>query len=79
MGVEYRPHWLSENSESIIFTIKVLVFLDLFAVAILVPLLPSYFRNLGISTELYGLVSSVYSAAQVIFFFAFLILNRHIL
>lgn len=46
--------------------LKFLVFLDFFAVSLIVPLLSSYFRDAGVDTKLYGLISSLYSASQLI-------------
>ena len=41
------------------------VFLDLIAVSLVVPLLPARFKELGVSTKTYGLISSTYSLAQI--------------
>ena len=41
------------------------VFLDMLAVSFFVPLLPFYWKQLGIRPELLGFVSSVYSLSQV--------------
>ncbi|CAM9537308.1 unnamed protein product, partial [Choristocarpus tenellus] len=51
---------------SVINSVKLLVFIDMLSVAIVVPLLSSYFKDLSISTELYGLMSSAYSFAQIL-------------
>ncbi|CAM9417974.1 unnamed protein product, partial [Sphacelaria rigidula] len=40
--------------------------IDMLSVALLVPLLSSYFRDLDISPELYGLMTSAYSLAQIV-------------
>jgi MFS family permease len=45
---------------------KLLTAIDFLAVAIVVPLLSSYFRDLDISTERYSLMSSAYSLAQLV-------------
>lgn len=44
---------------------KVVVFLDFFGVALVVPLLTSYFRDAGIDTKLLGVMSSLYSVSQI--------------
>lgn len=46
--------------------LKVLIFLDFFAVAMVVPLFSNYFRDIGITSTQYSYISSVYSAAQII-------------
>jgi MFS family permease len=46
--------------------LKVLVFIDFMAVALVVPTLSSYFRDAGMNTQSYGLISSLYSSAQLI-------------
>ncbi|CAM9193978.1 unnamed protein product [Chrysoparadoxa australica] len=46
--------------------LRVIVFLDFLGVAAVVPLLSSYFRALNVSVELFGLVTSAYSAAQIV-------------
>ncbi|CAM9471175.1 unnamed protein product [Ectocarpus fasciculatus] len=46
--------------------VKVLLFVDMLSVALVVPLLSSYFRDLSISTEQYGLMSSAYSLSQIV-------------
>eukprot|EP00752_Nemacystus_decipiens_P002470 g2326.t1 len=46
--------------------VKLLVLVDMFSVALVVPLLSSYFRDLNISTEQYGLLSSAYSLSQIV-------------
>ncbi|CAN0307900.1 unnamed protein product, partial [Ectocarpus sp. 12 AP-2014] len=45
---------------------KILLFVDMLSVALVVPLLSSYFRDLNISTEQYGLMSSAYSLSQIV-------------
>jgi MFS family permease len=49
----------------LLFWIKVVVFLDFFGVALVVPLLTSYFRDAGIDTKLLGVMSSLYSVSQI--------------
>ncbi|CAM9784635.1 unnamed protein product [Ectocarpus sp. 6 AP-2014] len=46
--------------------VKVLLFVDMLSVALVVPLLPSYFKDLNISTEQFGLMSSAYSLSQIV-------------
>ena len=41
------------------------VFLDFLGVALVVPLLTSYFRDAGINTKLLGILSSIYSISQI--------------
>jgi MFS family permease len=48
-----------------LFWIKVVVFLDFFAVSLVVPLLSAYFRDAGVDTKLYGLITSLYSVSQL--------------
>lgn len=42
------------------------VFLDMLAVSFFVPLLPFYWRSLGVRPELLGFVSSVYQLSQIV-------------
>lgn len=42
------------------------VFIDLFAVSLVVPQLPIRYRELGVSPVVIGLLGSVYSATQII-------------
>jgi MFS family permease len=42
------------------------LFLDLFSVALVVPLLPIIYKELGGSTEMWGLMASVYSISQIV-------------
>jgi MFS family permease len=49
----------------LLFWMKVVVFLDFFGVALVVPLLTSYFRDAGINTKLLGVLSSLYSVSQI--------------
>jgi MFS family permease len=51
---------------NLLLFIKLLVFFDFFAVSLVVPLLSSYFRDAGIDTKLYGLISSLYSLSQLV-------------
>lgn len=53
------------TNNSLLLWIKVIVFLDFFGVALVVPLLTSYFRDAGISTKLLGFLSSLYSISQI--------------
>ena len=46
--------------------VKLFVFLDMLAVSIMVPLLSTYFRDAGIDSKLYGLISSLYSLSQIL-------------
>ncbi|CAM9533129.1 unnamed protein product, partial [Ectocarpus fasciculatus] len=50
----------------IIFWIKVCVFVDMFGVALVVPLLTTYFREAGVNTEMVGYISSLYYFCQLI-------------
>ena len=42
------------------------VFLDLFAVSLVVPLLPMKMKELGVQPAVIGMVGSVYSLAQIV-------------
>ena len=42
------------------------VFLDLFSVSLIVPLIPIRFKELGVSPLLVGTLSSIYSASQIV-------------
>ncbi|RYH22657.1 MFS transporter [archaeon] len=46
--------------------LKVLVFIDFFAVALVLPILSSYFRDAGLSVQSYGLITSLYATAQLL-------------
>ena len=46
-------------------TVKLAVFLDMIGVGIFVPMLSYYWRELGVRTELMGLVSSTYNLSQI--------------
>jgi len=48
-----------------LLTIQMAVFLDMLAVSFFVPLLPFYWKQLGVRPELLGLISSVYSLSQI--------------
>lgn len=48
------------------YAIVFAVLLDLFAVSLVVPLLPLRFKELGVSQEVNGLIGSVYSGAQIV-------------
>lgn len=51
---------------SLLIWLKVLVFVDFLAVSLVVPILSSYFRDVGLSTQSYGLITSLYATAQLI-------------
>ena len=42
------------------------VFMDLFAVSLVVPLLPMRMKELGVQPAMIGMVGSVYSLAQIV-------------
>ncbi|CAN0070555.1 unnamed protein product [Scytosiphon promiscuus] len=46
--------------------VKLLLLIDFVSVATIMPLLSSYFKDLNISPEQYGLMSSVYSLSQIV-------------
>jgi len=50
---------------SISLSIKIIVFIDFFAVALVIPLIQTYFREAGIDTKLLGLISSAYMISQL--------------
>jgi MFS family permease len=52
--------------QSIVFWIQVIVFVDMFGVALVVPLLTTYFRAAGVDTEMVGYISSLYYFCQLI-------------
>jgi DHA1 family tetracycline resistance protein-like MFS transporter len=52
--------------ENVLWRIKIVVFFDFLGVSLVVPLLSSYFRAAGVSTQLYGLISSLYAASQMV-------------
>ena len=54
------------TSTQIQYVLQLAVFLDLFGVMLVVPNLIHRFRDLGISTAQYSVVSSVYSASQIV-------------
>eukprot|EP01041_Mallomonas_annulata_P004782 gene4782-9513_t len=54
------------NRDHVLLLLKAIVFLDFFAVSLVVPLLSSYFRDAGVGTEMYGLISSLYSSSQIV-------------
>ena len=56
---------IMSKDNSLLFWIKAVVFLDFFGVALVVPLLTSYFRDAGIDTKLLGILSSLYSLSQI--------------
>lgn len=49
----------------VLLWVKAIVFIDFLAVALVVPVLPSYFKDAGIDSKSYGLLSSVYSISQL--------------
>mmetsp|Transcript_14280 Transcript_14280/g.33798 ORF Transcript_14280/g.33798 Transcript_14280/m.33798 type:complete len:437 (-) Transcript_14280:407-1717(-) len=55
--------------------LAVCVFIDLFAVSLIVPLLPIRYRQLGVSRVAMGLIGSVYSVAQIFGGLAFGVLS----
>eukprot|EP00960_Hanusia_phi_P045210 757088-Hanusia_phi.AAC.10 len=61
-------HWLGIDSPTsrILLVLKLAVFLDMVGVGLYVPLLPFYWRELGVKTELLGLVASVYQISQIV-------------
>jgi len=48
-----------------ILTVKVCVFMDMFSVGLFVPLLPYYWKELGVRTEFLGLITSTYQISQI--------------
>ena len=50
----------------------------MFAVSLVVPLLSSYFRDAGVDSKLYGLISSIYSLSQIASGFALAVLLDYI-
>jgi MFS family permease len=61
-----QPAAAAASAARIRWITKLLTAIDFLAVAIVVPLLSSYFRDLDISTERYSLMSSAYSLAQLV-------------
>ncbi|EKX50205.1 hypothetical protein GUITHDRAFT_135376 [Guillardia theta CCMP2712] len=61
-------HWLGVDSPTsrTLLVLKLAVFLDMVGVGLYVPLLPFYWRELGVKTELLGLVASVYQISQIV-------------
>ena len=55
----------SSSSSTQRAALLVMIFLDLFGVALVVPLLPKVFEGLGGDSEMWGVFSSIYSLAQV--------------
>eukprot|EP01114_Cavostelium_apophysatum_P020129 TRINITY_DN6660_c0_g1_i1.p1 TRINITY_DN6660_c0_g1~~TRINITY_DN6660_c0_g1_i1.p1 ORF type:complete len:408 (-),score=52.44 TRINITY_DN6660_c0_g1_i1:124-1347(-) len=49
-----------------LLALYVTVFVDLFAVGIIVPLLPYYVSSVGAEAKVYGLLISIYGAAQLV-------------
>eukprot|EP00605_Chrysophyceae_sp_TOSAG23-4_P001024 GSChrysophyteH1.ASY1.ANO1.1125.1 assembled CDS len=48
-----------------LWVVKLMVFLDMFSVSLVVPLLSSYFKNANVDASLWGFTSSVYQLAQL--------------
>jgi predicted MFS family arabinose efflux permease len=48
------------------FLLLAAIFIDLLGVALVVPLLPHIFKAVGGESEMWGLMASVYSAAQIV-------------
>ena len=46
--------------------LKIMVFLDFLSVALVVPLLSSYFRDVGVDSKLYAYISSSYQISQLL-------------
>ena len=46
--------------------VKIYVFLDMLSVSLMVPLLSTYFKDAGIDSKLYGLISSLYAMSQIL-------------
>ena len=57
---------ISSKKDRSLFIVKGAVFLDMLAVGIFVPLLPYYWKELGIRSEILGLVTSIYQLSQII-------------
>jgi MFS family permease len=53
------------KNDNLLLYIKIIIFLDFFGVALVVPLMTSYFRDASISTKLLGFLSSMYSVSQI--------------
>jgi MFS transporter, DHA1 family, tetracycline resistance protein len=56
---------LTSNERSL-FVVKCVVFFDMLAVGIFVPLLSYYWKELGIRSEMLGLVTSIYQLSQIV-------------
>jgi MFS family permease len=56
--------WLLELKWSVSLYVKIIVFVDFFAVAIVVPLIQTYFKEANIDTKLYAFISSAYMISQ---------------
>lgn len=56
---------MNPTDERSLFIVKGAVFLDMLAVGIFVPLLPYYWKELGIRSEMLGLVTSIYQLSQI--------------
>lgn len=57
---------LSERTNGLLFWIKLMLFFDFFSVALVVPLMSSYFRSAGMDSKLWGYTSSTYQIAQLL-------------
>jgi len=59
--------WMGLDSANgrAVLTVKFAVFLDMFAVGLFVPLLPYYWKELGVRPEFLGLISSTYQISQI--------------
>ena len=53
------------DDDWIFIWLKIIVFIDLFAVALVIPLLSSYFGDVGIDTKSLGILSSTYNFCQI--------------
>jgi len=51
---------------NVLLCIKMIVFMDFLAVAIVIPLMQSYFKEANIDTKLYAYISSTYMISQLI-------------
>ena len=60
--------WAGANKPATvpIRALRLAVFIDLLAVSLVVPLLPQRYKDLGVAPALVGIVSSVYSASQIV-------------
>lgn len=56
---------IPDNKKWLMIVVKALVFVDFFAVALVVPLISNYFRDAGTDSSLYGLITSLYFISQL--------------